>query len=136
VAAISPTHPKPAETGFSPAGRLILALARKLDSPIRIDILTTVYMTIQTAIARRADSMTNRADLIRDNGQGDDMRKTEHELLEEMQQNDADAEVQRLTQEVAELVIEREFYKRIAMQYARDLEASNFLSRRSSQIHR
>ena len=77
--------------------------------------------------------MTNRADLIRDNGQGDDMRKTEHELLEEMQQNDADAEVQRLTQEVAELVIEREFYKRIAMQYARDIEASNFLSRGSPQ---
>ena len=80
--------------------------------------------------------MTNRADLIRENGQGDDTRKTEHQFLKVMQQTDADAEIQRLTQEVAELVIEREFYKRIAMQYARDLEASNFLSRRSPQPHR
>jgi hypothetical protein len=80
--------------------------------------------------------MTNRADLIRENGQGGDMKKTERQLLKEMQQTDADAEVQRLTQEVAELVIEREFYKRIAMQYARDLEANSFLSTRSSQTHR
>lgn len=77
--------------------------------------------------------MTNRADLIQENGQKDGMRKTELQLLEKMQQTDADAEVRRLTQEVAELVIEREFYKRIAMQYARDIEASNFLSRGSPQ---
>jgi len=79
--------------------------------------------------------MANRAHLMRENGHGDDMRKTEHQLLEKMQQTDADAEIQRLTQEVAELVIEREFYKRIAMQYARELEAGNFLSRRSHQTH-
>ena len=79
--------------------------------------------------------MAKRANLIRENGQRDDMRKTEHQLLEKMQQTDADAEIQRLTQEVAELVIEREFYKRIAMQYARELEAGNFLSRRSHQTH-
>jgi hypothetical protein len=77
--------------------------------------------------------MANRADLIRENGHGDDTKKTDHQFLEKMQQTDADAEVRRLTQEVAELVIEREFYKRIAMQYARDLEAGNFLSRESSQ---
>ena len=77
--------------------------------------------------------MANRVDLIRENGQGNDMRKTEHQLLKE---SDAHAEVQRLTEEVAELVIEREFYKKIAMQYARDLEASSFLSRKSSRIHR
>jgi len=71
--------------------------------------------------------MANRADLIRENGQRTDMRKTELQLVEERQQTDA--EVRRLTQEVAELVIEREFYKKIAMQYARDIEASNFLSR-------
>jgi len=80
--------------------------------------------------------MATRADLIRENGQKDGMRKTELQHLEKMQQSNADAEVRRLTQEVAELVIEREFYKRIAMQYARDLEASNFLSRRSQQTHR
>ena len=73
--------------------------------------------------------MANRADLIRENGERTDMRKTELQLIEAMQQTDADAEVRRLTQEVAELVIEREFYKKIAMQYARDIEASNFLSR-------
>jgi len=73
--------------------------------------------------------MANRADLIRENAQRNDMRKTELQLVEETHQTDADAEVRRLTQEVAELVIEREFYKKIAMQYARDLEASNFLSR-------
>ena len=77
--------------------------------------------------------MANRADLIRENGQGNDMRKTDHQLLDKMQQIDSDTEVRRLTQEVAELVIEREFYKRIAMQYARDLEATNFLSRGSPQ---
>jgi len=77
--------------------------------------------------------MTNRADLIRVNGQVNDTKKTDHQLLEEMQQTDAGAEVLRLTQEVAELVIEREFYKRIAMQYARDIEASKFLSRESPQ---
>jgi len=73
--------------------------------------------------------MANRADFIQENAQRNDMKKTELQLVEEMQQTDADAEVRRLTQEVAELVIEREFYKKIAMQYARDLEASNFLSR-------
>ena len=72
--------------------------------------------------------MANRADFIQENAQRNDMKKTELQLVEEMQQTDADAEVRRLTQEVAELVIEREFYKKIAMQYARDLEASNFLS--------
>ena len=80
--------------------------------------------------------MANIVDLIRENGQGHDTIKTEHQLLKEMPQTDTDAEVQRLTEEVAELVIEREFYKKIAMQYARDLEASSFLSRKSSQIHR
>ena len=73
--------------------------------------------------------MANRADFIQENAQRNDMRKTELQLVEETQQTYADAEVRRLTQEVAELVIEREFYKKIAMQYARDLEASNFLSR-------
>jgi hypothetical protein len=77
--------------------------------------------------------MANRADLIRENGAGDEKRKTEHQLLDKMQQIDSDTEVRRLTQEVAELVIEREFYKRIAMQYAREIEASNFLSRGSPQ---
>ena len=77
--------------------------------------------------------MANRADLIRENGHGDEKRKTDHQLLDKMQQIDSDTEVRRLTQEVAELVIEREFYKRIAMQYARDLEATNFLSRGSPQ---
>ena len=77
--------------------------------------------------------MANRAELIRENGAGDEKRKTDHQLLDKMQQIDSDTEVRRLTQEVAELVIEREFYKRIAMQYARDIEASNFLSRGSPQ---
>ena len=77
--------------------------------------------------------MANRADFIQENAQRNDMRKTELQLVEEMQQTDADAEVRRLTQEVAELVIEREFYKRIAMQYAQDIEASKFLSRESPQ---
>jgi len=72
--------------------------------------------------------MTNRADRIRENGQGDAMSKTEQRLLEGMQQSDADAEVRRLTQEVAELVVERNFYKRIAMQYAREIETRDFLS--------
>jgi hypothetical protein len=50
-----------------------------------------------------------------------------------MQQTNA--QIRRLTQEVAELVIERDFYKRIAMQYAREIEARNFLSGGSSQTH-
>ena len=79
--------------------------------------------------------MANTADLIRENGHGDEKRKTDHQLLDTKQHTDADTEIQRLTQEVAELVIEREFYKRIAMQYARELEAGNFLSRRSHQTH-
>jgi hypothetical protein len=79
--------------------------------------------------------MTNKADLMRVNGQGDGMSKTEHRLLEEMQQTDTDAQIRRLTQEVAELVIERDFYKRIAMQYAREIEARNFLSGGSPQTH-